>query len=283
MASPLPSDKLVTIVNDKLQARERLEAALQHAWPDPLDRKTVANRTGLSAGTVGNLFSVGHRDGWLKKIRRGRYTIPGPRGVSPLGFENIVLVARRSDKARPERARSAQTRLDAQERRTAMPGFAGADKIERRMFFGDWQVYVQEFSNGTTEMQVGAKGSPPMTIPRLLEFKGWQMGAFPEIPDEGPEGWHVRMYELSHDYRNLRIDGLPHGARSISFRLFVDVWVKFYQKEGVGLRVEFRARRDVPLRELMACIEESFARVDKLDLEAVRHVDPLSHGENGPS
>lgn len=264
----------------KIQGEERVLSALRADPDTPLDCKTLARRTRLSYRYVRELLPRMVLSQKIERVRRGWYKIPisGPRDevLIELRLENLVVVAK-TGKSRPRGGEVAgkgrtytpgQTTFDSLSRREGPPGL---ERDKERVFFEMWPVAISTFDNGTVEVQLGAGGAPGLTIVSFVKFGGWLEGRFPEIADDGPEGWQVKTWEWNRDFPGLRME----GVKSLTLRAAGNAWLKLYQKTTGALRVELRQRlRQVSMREALEVMQEAVERLHKLGLIRVEDLGP---------
>lgn len=247
-------------------------SALKAAYPEPLGVKIVKMRTRLSYDYAYELLSRAAKAEAIEKVRHGfyRFKPEGPPETAQIEFrvENIVLVAK-TRKPRPRGGGpSGQTTLDSLKRAEGPPGL---EREKERVFYEAWAVAISEFRNGTIEVQVGTRGIPGMSFVNLLGFCGWLSGKFPDIPDDGPEGWFVRSWEWNRDIGGIRLE----GATSITLRAARNAWLKLYQRSGGILRVELRQMlRDVSWGEAQTILREVVERFLKLGLVRAEDIEP---------
>lgn len=276
MATP-ESNNPVTIARNKLPGVRRLIAALEAAGAVGMTPKEAALESGLAYGYVRRLLPILARAGKIALKDRGLYIANSAPPSQELHFENIVLVAKRKHNVAPRGAGDAtqpvgQMKLERLTRRAR--GFGLPDQCPLRIstFYERFPVHIQDFPNGTLEIQVGSGGGRPMPVTDLIGFFGWVLGtaqgAVPALPADGPEGWHVRSWELPSDFEHLRLD----GASSVSLRLFRDTILKAYNKP-TGLRVELRQRMAISVADATALasrLADEFARLGLLEVAGGR-------------
>ncbi len=275
MPSTLRSNKPVTIAGNKLPGVRRLISALEAAAPSPLSCKEAAFQSGLGYGYVRRLLPPLAREGKVRQVARGWYTIPAAKSVVELRFENIRLNAIVDAQVHATGAETVtQQRLDRLTRRSR--GFGLNPPDVTRTFFRSWPVTVQRFQNGRRTVQCGSGGGATLSVLDILEFFAWLEGggggSVPPLPDEGPRGWHVSSWELNRDFENLRLD----GASGMSMRAFKNVIVKLYNKPS-GLRVEVRHTMTVDLRtaaEFVTRLANEYASLGIIDSGLVREIAP---------
>jgi hypothetical protein len=268
-------------------SRRRIYSAIEAEWPTPLNAWTLSQRTGLSEDWIRHVLMEGRRSGKLERTTRGFYTIPALKAtgtaMADMRLENITLVARRHNLGlRGGRDRShlnslaiggrpRQTRLDDLTREARRSRHEVIDREEERTFYGVWAAYIQTFPNGTVEVQIGTRGIPGLRLTDFLGLCGWVAGKYPDIPDDGPDGWHIRNLEMNRDLPGYRLE----GAHAFTLRLFRNLWLKLYEKEAGPLRVEFRhANVAIPLKDAAVLFGGLVDALLKLGLIHVDEVGP---------